>query len=38
MKKNNSHEDTKTRRYTNKIYKIPWCLGALVAKKNKKEE
>jgi hypothetical protein len=38
MKKNNSHKDTKTQRYINKIYKITWCPGALVAKKNKKEE
>jgi hypothetical protein len=32
MRKENSHKDTKSQRYTRKLYKNPWCLGALVAK------
>jgi hypothetical protein len=35
MKKENSHKDTKLQRYTKKLYKNPWCPGALVAKKSK---
>jgi len=35
MRKENSHKDTKSQRYTKKLYKNPWCLSALVAKKIK---
>jgi len=33
--KRNCHKDTKSQRYTKKLYKNPWCLGALEAKKSK---
>jgi hypothetical protein len=35
MRKENSHKDTKSQKYTKNLYKNPWCLGALVAKKGK---